>query len=181
MKAYITHLNEPTLEVSRWSLERLGFDVTVISGDTSLAMKLAEIYDDADEDFLRIDADVIVSRRLTKRYMYDMEPGIWWRQYYVFDWFRQGPHAGGIQFIKKPAISYLRKGVQDVMDAERPETELWRMPDFLDPRRCETYHDYLLMGIHGYGIRDFQYVRDTKTRRSQFDYDWEMAERLNKL
>lgn len=61
MKAYVTSIGEPTTDLCVWSLERNGFETVLIQDQTTLAEKLKRIYSEADEDFVRIDADVIVN------------------------------------------------------------------------------------------------------------------------
>lgn len=73
----------------------------------------------------------------------------------------------------------LRDNVERFNKAERPESQLFRLEEFHNPRRCISSH--LVMGIHGYGIRDLAGVKETKTRRKQSGYDWELVERLNAL
>lgn len=177
-KAWITSIGEPTTELCKWSLERNGFDVVVLQDSTSLAQKLKHIYENETEDFLRVDADVIVNRHMKPDI--EIDPDIWWVQFQCFCWYKQDVSNGGIQFIRKEALPILRKHIDEAMRLERPESHVYRLAEFGDPRRCITKEG--IMGIHGYGQTDISRVKSTKARRSQLeDYDFELAERLSSL
>ena len=57
MKCYVTSIGEPTTDVCVWSLKRNGFDVELLQDNSSLQNKLKRIFEKADDDFLRVDAD----------------------------------------------------------------------------------------------------------------------------
>ncbi|MCA9333367.1 hypothetical protein KDA00_05855, partial [Candidatus Saccharibacteria bacterium] len=133
MKAYITSIGEPTTELSKWSLERLGFDVEVIENQTSLAEKLKYIYNTVTDDFLRVDADVIVNKNVLELVK---TPIYWWVQGQNFDWYKQDIGNGGVQFIRKKAIPYLKANIDTFMTAERPESQMFRIDEFNNPRKC---------------------------------------------
>lgn len=180
MKCYVTTIGEPTTDLCIWSLKRNGFDVEVIDGNDSLASKLKRIYLKADDSFYRVDADVIVNKNLlpTKHLIIR---DTWWLQFQVFDWYKQDITNGGIQYIKKEALPILISHVDEMMDKERPETYMFRLKEFSEPRRCTTITDKI-MGIHGYGQNDIDKVISTKQRRGQYDlYDFELCKRLNEL
>lgn len=177
MRAYITSIGEPTTDLCKWSVERNGYEAVIVDGDSSLAQKLQWIYNEVEDDFLRIDADVICNRNLNRK----LTPGkgyIWWIQYMTYDWYNQDAMYGGVQFVKKHALPTLRKNIQDHITAERPESQMFRLPAFHEPRRCES--SQTIMGIHGYKQTDVDRVRQTKQRRGQ-DYDWELFERIQAL
>jgi len=177
MKAYITSIGEPTTELCKWSLERFDFDVEVVKGDDSLAMKLEYIYNEADDDLIRIDADVIVNKNITSLIQYNVD---WWVYGKTFGMYSFDVINGGVSFIREPAIKHLRDNIKSRLEAERPETEMWRLPEFHNPRRCVYHH--LICGIHGFGQKDLERVKATKERRGQLDnYDFELAERLQEF
>lgn len=187
MKAYVTSIGEPTTELCGWSLSRNGFEVHLLDApNISLAEKLKWIYEDRpDEDFVRVDADVIVNRHLTPDAITQISMKyplyVVWVQLMSFGWFRQEAVHGGIQFIKKAALPTLRDNIDKFMTAERPESQMFRLDDFEDPRKCVSYEGQLF-GIHGYAQNDIDRVKETKLRRGQYDnYDWELVERLNAL
>lgn len=176
-KAYVFSIGEPTTDLCVWSLERQGFDVTVYRDGTSLAQKLQRLYNEASEDFIRVDADVVVNKNL---YQLPENREVWWLQFRTFDWFQQNLTHGGVSLIRKEALPALRANASEAHKYERPETYLYRLPEFHDPRRCETVDK--VVGLHGYKQDDIQRIKDTKARRNQLDnYDFELAERLEAL
>lgn len=182
MKAYITSIGELTRDLCIWALERNGFDVEVIEGRNSLAEKLSMIYNSADNDFIRIDADVIVNKNFTPEFITWLElenPEILWWQFTLFDWFKLDI-AHNTSFIRKEAIPALRNNIDKMINFNRPETAMSRISDFYEPRRFETYKDKLI-GLHGYR-GDIKRTKELKHIRNQQDYyDFEMTERLNEL
>lgn len=185
MKAFVTSVGEETTALCIWALERNGFDVQLYESKSSLWHKLNAIYDSVDEDFLRVDADVIVNQnctenniRLTEEIAYLKDA--WWIQFRTFSWFQQDLTHGGVQYYKKQTIPYLREAAAKFKDIDRPETQLSRIYQFYNPRRFET--NDMVMGIHGYGIKDMKPVIRTKANRGQSEgYDFELARRLNEL
>lgn len=175
MKAWITSIGEPTTDLCRWSLERLGFEVEVLESDSLLGNKLKWIYDHSDEDFLRIDADVVPNKNVLR--LIKDQPNAWWVQGQVYDWYAQSVINGGVQVIRKVAIPFLRDEIYRHIRAERPETEMYRLEQFHNPRRCLSSE--IVCGVHGWGQNDLDRVKETKLRRSQYEnYDWELAERM---
>lgn len=177
MKAFVTSIGEPTTWLCCDQLRRYGFDVVILKDDRSLAEKLREIYTQADDDFLRVDADVVPNRRI--RELVDDPLPVWWVQARIFDWLQQDLATGGIQFIRKEALPHLREHVGRFLGAERPETQLYRLEAFHEPRRCVT--SPVVAGLHGFRQGDLARVRAVKERRGQTNYDWPLVERLEAL
>lgn len=184
-KAFVTSIGEPTTDLCVWSLQRNGFDVELISGETSLAEKLKIIYDKADDSFIRVDADVVVNKRLTPvflRSLRDSSSWTWWTQFQCFDWLQQHVAYGGVQYIQKAALLTLRGHVDEVQQEDRPETALSRVDEFYNPRRFAS--DNSVVGLHGFALGDhFERVRAQKELRSKYlnFYDFEMVEKLEGL
>ena len=178
MKAFVTSIGEQTTELCKWSLERNGFEVVVLQDSTSLAQKLKHIYENETKDFLRVDADVIVNRHMKPDI--EVDPDIWWVQFQCFCWYKQNVSNGGIQFIKKEALPILRSHIDEAMNLDRPETYVYRLAEFSNPRRCITQEG--IMGIHGYSQTNTDRVKGIKARRNQLqDYDFELTQKLNEL
>ncbi len=176
MKAFVTSVGEPTTELCVWSLERQGFDVELIQDDTTLAEKLQIIYNKADDDFIRVDADVVVTRKIK---LLDKPDNTWWVQAQCFDMYAQDVMYGGVQWIGKECLPALRKHIGSQLQAERPETAMYRLEEFYNPRRCQSVD--LICGIHGYK-NDIESAKVVKERREQMsNYDFELAERLLQL
>lgn len=180
MKAYVTSIGEPTTALCLWSLERNGFDVTVIEGNSTLAEKLKHIYELADQGFLRVDADIIVNRNMTPDKLLSFEnPDIWWWQFRTFDWYKQDLNYA-MAYIKKEALPCLRANIGRFQDDIRPETQVSRIAELHNPRRMKTHDE--VMGLHGYGIKDIKPVIKLKASRGQSHlYDFDLAKRLDEL
>lgn len=181
MKAYVTSIGEPTTDLCLWSLKRQGFETILIkdhkSQPTSLWEKLEMIFDEVDEDFIRVDADVVVNSNVQEMIK---QTGLWWYQAWCFGWFSQDIIHGGVQFIRKPALPFIKSHIQDARAHERPESYLSRLSEFHDPRVFGTFEK--ICGLHGYRQNDYERVKATKMRRGQYgNYDWELAEALDAL
>ncbi len=176
MRCYITSIGEPTTDLCVKQLSER-FEVTVLESNTTLWEKLKFIYFDADEDFVRVDADVIPNKNLSADFIRGLaREDIWWLQFLTFDWFKQDVAHGGVQYIKAECIPHLRKYVDDAMPKERPETYLSRLESLHNPRRFESHP--VVMGLQNYN-NDMDRVRNTKTRRDQLDlYDFDLAKAI---
>lgn len=177
MIAYITSIGESTTELCRWSLERQGIKTIVIQSPTSLWDKLCDIYMNATEDVLRVDADVIVNRNVKELIK---QTDLWWYQSLCYGWFSQDVIHGGIQFVRREAHDAIRNNLSKARKLERPESYLYRLPEFHNPRVCGTFEK--VCGLHGYKQKDVQRVKETKERRGQLEnYDFELAKRIETL
>jgi hypothetical protein len=181
MKAYVTSIGEITTDLCVWSLERNGFEVVLIKDpNTTLAQKLKQIYEMADDDFVRVDADVVPNRNLKPENLITHFEFEWWRQYKCYGWFSQDVIFGGIQFIKKEALPALRSNIDKFMNESRPETCVSRIKEFYDPRRFSSSD--IVMGLHGFAAQDVERVMATKEERGQYaNYDWELADKLMEI
>lgn len=182
MKAYVTSVGERTTNLCLWSLQRQGFDTELVSGNSTLGEKLQYIYETADDDFVRVDADVIVAKRLDHIVTYPpFSENVWWVQFPVFDMYKLDLSNGGIQYIKKDALDALRRGIGEFLHDDRPETRMWNLDALKRPRRCQTYK-YHVAGLHGFAQKDLDRVKTTKNNRKYADtYDFEMADKLQEF
>ena len=177
MIAAVTSIGEATTDLCVWSLERQGFEVRLYKSSSSLWEKLKQIYSDIDEDFLRVDADVICNGNVLQLVMLNEA---WWYQARIWEWFRMDLGHGGIQFIRKQCLPALREHIAGAEHLERPESYMSRLAEFHNPRRFESSD--IICGIHGYGQSDIKRIRETKERRGQHgDYDWDLAARIEAL
>lgn len=184
MKAYVTSIGEVTTDLCVWALQRNGFEVEVIHNPGLLVDKLKAIYEMADQDFIRVDADTVVNKDFTPDFVLnamDNFPYRWWLQFMTFGWHRQNMIHGGVQFIKKEALPALRASVDAVHDQDRPETMLTRIPAMYNPRRFDSLED-VCVGLHGFAAADVDRVISQKKKRDYFnDYDFELAAKLEDL
>lgn len=182
MKAFITSIGETTKDLCIWSLERNGFEVVLIEDGSLLVDKLKTIYEMADDDFIRVDADVVPNNKCTPeniRNAMNFQKDAWWLQFRCFGWFAQDLIYGGIQFIKKEALPDLRSNVDKYKTYHRPETQLSRIASFYEPRRFESSEQ--VMGLHGFAASDIERVKQVKLSRGQDGYDFELSEKLMEL
>lgn len=180
VKAFVTSTGEPTRDLCIWSLERRGFEVVLLEDEsTTLAQKLAGIYVMTDDDFVRVDADVIVTRPIDKTIEYfPATDKTWWLQFQTYDMYKQRPTNGGIQFIRREALPALRANIGKFLHDDRPETRMWNLDEFHKPRRCQTHLQHMA-GLHGFGRQDLERVKKTKLGRKEPEvYDFELAEKL---
>ncbi len=181
MKAYVTSIGENTTKLCCWALERNGFEVVLLTGEYPLVKKLEKIYGSADEDFVRVDADVVVNKTFTPGFINDERvPEIWWLQFKTYDWHKQDVIFGGVQHIRKEALPCLRRYVAEYTNSDRPETMLARIAEFYNPRRFESSAE--VVGLHGFAANDIERVRQQKKKREYYhQYDFELAAKLERL
>lgn len=179
MRAYVTSIGEPTTKLCVELLSER-FEVILLENKTTLWEKLKYIYEHETEDFVRVDADVVPNKNLTADFVAALaRDEMWWLQFLTFDWFKQDVTHGGVQFIKAEAIPHLSKHIDEAMNKERPESYMYRLAVFHEPRRCESHS--VVMGLQNYK-NDLARIKATKVRRNQLElYDFELAERLNQL
>lgn len=179
MKAFVTSIGEPTTRLCIEQLRRYDYEVTVLKDESSLWSKLVRIYNEADSDFLRVDADFVPNRNI-KDFWQKYDRDVWWVQPSIFDWYRQDIGQGGAQFIRREALPILRMCIPAFEKAERPETEVSRVEPLHNPRRMVTSD--VVVGMHGYRQGHLDRIRAQKARRGQSDnYDWNLVEELERL
>jgi hypothetical protein len=182
MKAFVTSIGEPTTDLCVWSLERNGFEVVLLNNGSLLVDKLKTIYEQADDDFVRIDGDVVVNKKFTPHFIKgEMWPDIWWLQFITYDWLKQNLTYGGAQMITAKALPALRANVDRVHNLDRPETALSRIEEFYNPRRFESCE--AVVGLHGFALGDhLERVDRQKQKRDYFNtYDFELLTKLEGL
>lgn len=177
VRAIVTSIGEPTTELCIWSLERQGFQVDLYQDKSTLWDKLNRIYKDIHEDFIRVDADVVVNQNIKELIT---QTDLIWYQSLCYGWFSQDIIHGGVQFVRKAAIEPIRKHIHEASRLHRPESYLFRLEEFHNPRVCGTFEK--ICGIHGYKQNDWQRIKQVKQERGQMDnYDFELAEKLEAL
>lgn len=176
--AFVTSIGESTTDLCKWSLERQGFQVFVLSDPSSLWDKIRRIINShVKGDILRVDADVIVNKNVVELFK---QTKLWWYQALTYDWFKQDVAHGGIQFIREPAIPVIKKHIDEAQRLNRPESYLYRLKEFHEPRVCGTFEK--ICGLNGYRQTDKDRVKLTKAQRGQLDnYDFELAEKIETL
>lgn len=179
MKAFVTSIGEPTTDLCVWSLQRQGFDVELVQSSSSLWEKLRYIYEVAEGDFLRVDADVVVNKNVKLLSELDTRY-VWWYQARTYGWFSQDATHGGVQLYGARTLPILRAKIEEARHLERPETYMSRLDEFHNPRRFETFER--LCGLHGYKQDDYDRIMRIKDRRKQMgNYDFELAKKLDDI
>jgi hypothetical protein len=175
MRAFITSIGEPTTDLCVWQLKRMGFDITIIRDNRSLGEKLEDIYSQADDDFLRVDADVIVNRSV--KAVEKMNKNLWWVQYKTFDMYKLDLTNGGVQYISKKILPALRANISRFKHDDRPESRMYRLEEFDERWRFKNAEN--VVGVHGFGQKDWQRVKKTKdNRKYSNEYDFVLVERM---
>lgn len=179
MKAYIFSIGEPTTELCCWQLKRLGFEVVLYKDELSLWHKLKRLYTEADEDFVRVDADIIPNNNI-KELISQTNPQYWWYHSMGWDMYANDIRPISVAYIKKQAIPIARKHIDEAKGELRPETYIFRLPQFDNPRRAITAN--IITGLHGYhqGEPNNKRVRNMKEKRGQ-NYDWELFDKVDRL
>lgn len=189
MKAYLFSIGESTTELAKWSLERLGIEVILIEGSDSFHSKYCRFVEMAlqsgDQWVLRMDADVIVNKRVADFINHTLMNAMrdeWWYACKLFCFLRMDLIDGCPNLISREALEVCKKRLPEVKKELRPETELTRMPEFMNPRRFRAT-DYFV-GYHGYRQRDEDIARvmNMKAARGQLkDWDQELIKKLDEL
>lgn len=175
MKAIVFSIGEKTTPLCAELMERYGFDVEVWQDDSPLWRKLERLYD-LDEDLVRVDADIIPNEEVT--YL-PRQTNYWWLCASGWDWYANAVRPISIHFIKRQALAVGRKHIKGASGESRPETYIWRKPEMFNPRRCKVIDG--VMGLHGYGQKDFRdRIKNQKSTREQY-YDWDLVERIEAL
>lgn len=178
IKAYITSIGEPTTDLCEWSIKRLGFDTQVVYNETSsLGEKLEYIYNQADDNFIRVDADVIVNKGLLA--VHEVK-NMLWVQYKTFDMYKLDLTNGGVQYINKETLPTLRANIGRFKHDNRPETRMYRLDEFSSRNLLKSAEN--VVGIHGFGQTDWERVKKTKdSRQYSNEFDWELVKRMQEL
>lgn len=181
MKAYVFSIGESTTELCCQQLKDMGFEVHLIQDKTSLWQKLKLFYqyalEDADDEFLRVDADVIPNKNVLE--LIKLADGCWWHQSLAYDWYKQDLSPVSVSHIRREAIELCHQNIDRFEHSSRPETDVWRLQEFHYPRRCHIAN--IVTGLHGYKQQDQrERIKRLKEERHQ-TYDWDLVERIEKL
>lgn len=181
MKAYVFSIGEKTTDLCIELMKGMGFETILLQDKSSLWAKLKRFYTEAlateENEFIRIDADIIPNRRVLD--FIKVNDGCLWHSAVGFDWYKQERGVISIHHMKRQAIVQCLENIDSAKDKQRPETHLWRIEEFHWPRVCHNVN--INCGLHGYGQKDHrQRIKQLKYNRGQ-DYDWELVERIEAL
>ena len=181
MKAFVFSIGEKTTDLCCELLKEYGFDVVLYQDDTTLWDKLKRFYTEAletqDDEFVRIDADIIPNRGVLE--LVKVNDGCLWHCGTGYDWYKQARGAISVHHMKREAVALCLNKIELAKDKVRPETHLWRVQEFHWPRVCSVVD--ISCGLHGYGQKDQrERIKQLKDSRSQH-YDWGLVERIELL
>ena len=182
MKAYLFSIGEQTTDICASLLKRYGFDAVLLDGEESILDKYKRFIKMADEDCLKIDADIIPNEDI-KLIKYHSKTASRHSasviNYSCYDFYHNGIWVGCPTYYSKGAIEAIKRNL-DTLDASRPETSACRLPE-IHPNIVKSD---LVVGMHGF----FQAKQDTircieqKKARGQSDqFDFNLINKLKDL
>ncbi len=181
MKIFVFSIGEKTTDLCVDILKEMDLEVILYQDQTSLWEKLKRFYTEAltypDEQFMRIDADIIPNKAVQR--FIKVKDGCEWHCAAGWDWYKQERGAISIHIMSRKAIQTCLDNIEAAKDKNRPESHLWRLAEFHYPRTCNVVD--ISCGIHGYGQADQRdRIKKLKQSRDQ-SYDWSIVERIEAL
>lgn len=175
MKAYITSIGEKTTDICKEQLERFGYEVEVLDGNENWYDKYKRFIFKANEDCIRIDADVIPNENV--KHLDDFAQLM--VQAKTYDFYKNNLSVTSPVLYRKEAIDIIR-GNWNLVGKSRPETDASRIPEL-----NQWFHttDWVV-GIHGFfqTKEDLKRHLNNKIVRKQLEYyDFLLAEKLINL
>lgn len=175
MKAYLTTIGERTTEVAAQTLKLYGFDVVILDGFENWIDKYKRFIDLADNNCIRLDADVIINQNIVQA-IKDIEKNCMMAQWHGYDFYRNNIGIVSPVFYHRDALEIIRKNFGK-LNVSRPEATAWRLPD-INPYTV-TKPD--IVAMHGFfqTKEDLLRHKANKINRKQIDeYNFELAEKL---
>lgn len=183
MRAYLTTIGERTTNICKEQLIRCGFDVVIFDKVEPWIDKYKRFLDIANEDCLRIDADIILCKNAKKYieneiyYHNDLRcTDGWLFGFTLFDFYRNDLYFGSPVFYTKQALDIMKKNIDRVSEL-RPEVSMSRLPEI-------TSHYIVchkVIGMHGFFQNKDAVDRamENKIKRGQMDlYDFELVNKI---
>lgn len=176
MKVFLTSIGEKTTQICKEQLERFGFEVILLNDIETWDVKYRKFIDRANEDCLRIDADIIPNRNIELAKDYFTGSSILMGQFQGYDFYKNDVGVIGVTYYSKKALSIIRNSFDEI-DWRRPEATAWRLPK-INPN---TYTCKLIVAMHGFFQDDAHLKRHLKNKieRKQIeDYDFDLAKKI---
>jgi hypothetical protein len=177
MKAYLCSVGQKTTNICKEQLERFGFEVVMLDKKQPWEEKYREFINTANEDCLRIDADIIPNESI--KAVYSSYPDAIMTQFKGYDFYKNDVGIIGVVCYNKEAIKIIKNNL-DKIDWRRPEATAWRLREINN----HTHTSDMIVGTHGYfqTEEDLERHLKNKTERKQIDdYDFELSRKLLKL
>lgn len=178
MKAYVCSIGEKTTQLCCDQLKRYGFEIILLDEKESWHKKYLRFIELADEDCVRIDADIIPNRNIKKLLTEDVS-GATMIQYGHYCLYKNMPSIGNPCLYTKKALDIIKLNINNIHET-RPETSAWR----LDGIRQRAITDDTIMGIHGFfqDIKDVERAKHNKIHRKQSNqFDFDLVDKIMKL
>lgn len=174
MKCFVFSIGEPTTQLCIEALEQEGLNVNLYQDGSRFSEKYRRLMSEADGDFLRVDADIIINHRL-KEYLSQAKD---WSCAYGWVWWQQDLAPISVMYYSKEVVDIIRKHLYDpdFDKTPRPEQYMWSLPEL----RGKVHKIEIPLGVKGYGIRNLAPVKKRKKDRNQA-YNWWWIEKLNRL
>ena len=176
MKAFITSIGEKTTKICCEQLSKFGFEIILLDEIEPWINKYKKFINMANEDCLRVDADIIVNEQIKLIGLEKSES--WMRQYTTYDLYQNRLKSSSPVFYKKEAIELIRKHL-NTLNSNRPETAASRlkgMPQILTSD--------LVVGMHGF-FQDEEAVKRAKAnkinRKQIQNYDFDLTFKIINL
>ena len=125
MRAYLTSIGETSEQVCKNQLNKLGFEVILMNDKEDWPTKYKKFINLADDDCLRIDADVI----LFNDFKIPKLPKICMAQWQVVDFRKLALHVGQPIYYSKKLLDIVKTLPVSI---HRPETSMWRRPEIIN-------------------------------------------------
>lgn len=175
MKAYVFSVGEPTTKLCVEALEKHGLDVVLMQDGSKFPVKYKKMMEEVEDDeFLRVDADIIINHRLDE-YLEQCKD---WSCAYGWVWWQQDLAPISVMYYSRPIVEIIKKHLHDpvFLRTPRPEQYMWSLPEI----QGKNHKIEIPLGLKGYGVRDLVPVKERKARRGQ-QYNWWWIEKINKL
>lgn len=181
MKAFVFSIGEKTTDLCVELMQEMGFDIILLQDKESLWHKLKKFYTEAleteDNEFVRIDADIIPNKRVLD--LIKVNDGCMWHSAVGFDWYKQDRGSISIHHMKRDAVEICLENIESARDKIRPESHLWRIQEFHWPRVCHNVN--INCGLHGYGQKEHrERIKALKYARGQ-EYQWDLIDKIEAL
>ena len=177
MKAFVCSVGERTTHICCEQLKRFGFEVVLLDGKEHWIDKYKRFISIANEECLRIDADIIPNRNIQLVGREDKNlPMI---QYKLYDFYKNDITIGNPILYRKKALDMIKANT-DKLEVGRTETSAWRRIVI------ETYTSDLIVGIHGFA-QDKETMERAKKHKidrghlKKYNYDFDLAYKIIEL
>lgn len=179
MKAYVTSTGEKTTQICCDQLKQFGFDVVLLDAQESWINKYNKFIATADEDCLRIDADIITSEEIFNQCKKAKQSEALITSFALYDLYRNGVYYGSPLFYKKEAVAMIRSK-KSMLHPNEPERSACRMDMF--GGRVENVP--VIVGMHGFFQKSEHIDRARKNkidRKQDALFDFGLVNKLMNL